>query len=371
MRTHLMVFGVSRLQEVVDKGNPWYVQAYEEGFDRVTFAYPLGKPVSLRQGQTELVSLGTGNYWGDWLLAPWRLYKIAQEIKPTTYMTADQWYAWWLGLLLRWRLGARIVLMPVAIPEQLYADRGVTVSGWPYWVDRLLQRLSFATSSRVWTAKAFGGFVAWLSADPRARHKLVVTESIVEALPSWFIRSLQPGLHDVGEAFQIVYVGRLHPEKLVDHLIRMMAHLPDAYELTLVGDGPARAALETLANDLGVAPRIQFKGAQPTESVAAYLAMSDVFASTLTGSSLREAALLGLPIVAYDRDWVHGLLEHEETALLCQSGDVAGLARAVARLKDDRPLAARLSTNARLLAEDLWTLKNVRASLHQVAARAA
>jgi len=368
--THIFVFGVGRLEDVIAKGNPWYVRAYEEGFERVTFAYPIGKHEPQHQGRTWLISLGTGRQ-RDWLFAPWRLYKLAKELKPTTYMTADQWYAWWTGLLLRWLLGAKVVLLPVSMPDQLYADHGATITGYPYFIDRLLQRLSFATSSYVWTSAAFGSFVEWLSNDRRAKDKLIITPSLAEAQLTEPFRALKPVKRDRGEKFRIIYVGRLHPEKLVDHLIRMFALLlPKDYELVIVGDGSARGDLEALATKLNVRDRVEFKGALPNDQIPAILQSCDVFASTLTGSSLREAALAGLPIVVYDRDWVHGLFVHEENALLCPSGGLAQMARNIERLRADPELADRLATNARQLAEELWTMKNVRASLIQMATTA-
>jgi glycosyltransferase involved in cell wall biosynthesis len=48
---------------------------------------------------------------------------------------------------------------------------------------------------------------------------------------------------------KIIYVGRLHKEKLVDDLMKMMAHLArDGFgsrrvQLVLLGDGPEREAI--------------------------------------------------------------------------------------------------------------------------------
>jgi len=51
---------------------------------------------------------------------------------------------------------------------------------------------------------------------------------------------------------------------------------------------------------------------------------------------------------------------NEETALLCRSSDIKAMADAICRLKDDEELSEVLSKDARELAEDLWTMKNVR-----------
>ncbi len=58
-----------------------------------------------------------------------------------------------------------------------------------------------------------------------------------------------------GERFRIVCVGRLNDDKNPDNIIRAVARMPDA-ELTIVGDGPLRPELETLAASLGAAERV-------------------------------------------------------------------------------------------------------------------
>ena len=62
-----------------------------------------------------------------------------------------------------------------------------------------------------------------------------------------------------------VYVGRLHPVKAVDTLIRALACTPaDALHLVIVGDGTERSSLEHLARDLGVEGRVRLRGCQPS-----------------------------------------------------------------------------------------------------------
>jgi glycosyltransferase involved in cell wall biosynthesis len=92
-------------------------------------------------------------------------------------------------------------------------------------------------------------------------------------------------------------VGRLAPDKRIDLLIRAVAEVPDAM-LLLAGDGPARAALERLAEIEGVAGRVRFAGAvtHPRETLCAL----DVFASpgqSGFGLATLEAVAAGLPTV--------------------------------------------------------------------------
>jgi glycosyltransferase involved in cell wall biosynthesis len=91
-------------------------------------------------------------------------------------------------------------------------------------------------------------------------------------------------------------VGQLVPGKRFDRLIRAVGEAPGA-TLLLVGDGPARAALESLAMIEGVADRVVFAGA--VGHVREMLCAMDVFASPseqdALGLVVLEALAAGLP----------------------------------------------------------------------------
>jgi glycosyltransferase involved in cell wall biosynthesis len=91
-------------------------------------------------------------------------------------------------------------------------------------------------------------------------------------------------------------VGPLVPGKRFDRLIRAVGEAPGA-TLLLVGDGPARPALERLATIEGVAERVVFAGAVP--HVREMLCAMDIFASPSdrdgAGLVVLEALAAGLP----------------------------------------------------------------------------
>ncbi len=93
-------------------------------------------------------------------------------------------------------------------------------------------------------------------------------------------------------------VGRLAHGRGFDHLIRAVGEVPGA-TLLLVGDGPARVALERLAVIEGVAERVRFAGA--VCHVREMLCAMDVFASPggpeTAGLVALEALAAGLPTV--------------------------------------------------------------------------
>lgn len=95
-------------------------------------------------------------------------------------------------------------------------------------------------------------------------------------------------------------VGRLHPDKRWDLLIRALADdLGPHRRILLVGSGQEERALSALAASLGVAPWVHLVGNHP--DVGAVLAAMDVVVSTSLqetfGLAMVEAAVAGRPVV--------------------------------------------------------------------------
>lgn len=78
--------------------------------------------------------------------------------------------------------------------------------------------------------------------------------------------------------FIVGYIGRLAPEKGLDTLVQAVAQAQARPHLLLVGSGPEKAALQALADRLGVASRCRFIEAVPYEDVADYMNLLDLLA---------------------------------------------------------------------------------------------
>jgi glycosyltransferase involved in cell wall biosynthesis len=373
----LMILTPVQLNDMLKKGNVWYVRHYESYFDKVYVIYFLGYPhARIIQGNTTLISFGTGKRKIDLIKSPYRLFKYAKKINPTHYLTADLVFSWWTTLIMKLLLRAKIYLMPVCMPEQIYKVSAKSMSNLPIWLERLFTTLSFISADKVLTGMSFGSFSGWLKGHRLAQKKLTIIEVLVESIPSAeFFKNLQIQKDSFrlnshkSKTFSLVYVGRLHREKLVDDLIRMMSVLKSfskasfTVTLKLIGDGPERSRLEQLAQELRVRDLIIFSGYIANERLPAILLESNVFVSPLTGSSLREAALCGLPIIAYDMDWVSGFFKHEENILLVPPRNFEEMARHVIRLKEDEKLRKKLSQNAAELAQRYWSFEGLQESL--------
>ena len=154
-----------------------------------------------------------------------------------------------------------------------------------------------------------------------------------------------------------LYVGRLAPEKNLPLLLRAfeaMATLEPRVRLVLVGDGPARAALE--ANQ----PRHIFAGMRTGEDLARHYASADVFLfPSLTetfGNVTVEALASGLAVVAYDYAAAAELICDGENGLLAPIGDAEAFVAAARRSIEDRPRRAVQRVHARESVERLdWS----------------
>lgn len=101
-------------------------------------------------------------------------------------------------------------------------------------------------------------------------------------------------------------VSRLGREKNLETLLRCMVLLKEqigaVFRLAVLGEGPQRAALETLRDCLGLREEVTFCGAAENSSLASYHRASDVFVFTSRTETqsivLLEAMAAGCPVVA-------------------------------------------------------------------------
>jgi sugar transferase (PEP-CTERM/EpsH1 system associated) len=158
-------------------------------------------------------------------------------------------------------------------------------------------------------------------------------------------------------------VGRLQPVKnqplLAHAFVRALADNPalrSRMRLVIVGDGPARAEIESILGRAGVAGLAWLPGAR--DDVADVLPMLDVYAlpSLAEGISktILEAMATGLPVIATDVGGNAELVESGMTGRVIPSNDVAALADALAQYADAPESSRRAGLAGRARAERLY-----------------
>lgn len=146
----------------------------------------------------------------------------------------------------------------------------------------------------------------------------------------------------------------------VDILIRAFAQAlsalrPDPLEkslqLQIIGEGPQRGSLESLAEQLGVRERIEFVGWIPHHELPAYYRRMDVFVAPSRresfGVAALEAAACGVPVVATAVGGLPEVVLHGETGLLVEAENPAKMTEALVELLNSRDLRSALGATGR------------------------
>src|SRR5438874_2605511 len=103
----LLNFSITKLEDMIGKGNVWYTLHYRNYFDKYVVAYLIGhSPLPLERNGVHLISVGTGNPLTDVFLAPWRVYRLSTRFHATHFVSADLILAWWHSWLVRLLHGA-------------------------------------------------------------------------------------------------------------------------------------------------------------------------------------------------------------------------------------------------------------------------
>jgi glycosyltransferase involved in cell wall biosynthesis len=98
----------------------------------------------------------------------------------------------------------------------------------------------------------------------------------------------------------ILFVGRLQARKRIDYLLRAAAELKNI-RLIIVGEGPERESLESLAGE--IYPSAEFAGAKHEDELKAYFEEADLFVLPGTGGlAVQEAMSYGLPVIVAQGD---------------------------------------------------------------------
>ena len=152
----------------------------------------------------------------------------------------------------------------------------------------------------------------------------------------------------------IGFVGFIRDWHGLDQLIEGLAHNrgETPVRLIVVGDGPARAALQQQAAALGVGDLVEFAGLQPRAAVQGLIQRFDIavqpsvvpYASPL---KIFEYMACGRAIVAPDQPNIREILSDGKNALLFDPGQPGALWRAIRRLADDCRLREELGSAAR------------------------
>ena len=273
------------------------------------------------------------------------------------------------GVLAAKRLGKPLVLeVNSPMVEELERTRGLSFPG----LARRTERGVFRGADRVCVVTGvLRDRLADLGVAP---ERMVVTPNGVDLERYAYSdraaarASARAELGLAGERVVLGFVGYYRAWHRLDLAIDALRapELRDAL-LVLIGEGPARAELETRAEAAGVRDRVVFAGPRPHDAIPTLLPAFDValvpainpYASPL---KLFEYMAARLPCIAPDQPNLREVLAGDANALLIPPGDGSALLAAAARLAVDPALRERLGEAARrtVLERDLTWRGNAR-----------
>ncbi|MFV2070018.1 MAG: glycosyltransferase, partial [Pirellulales bacterium] len=176
---------------------------------------------------------------------------------------------------------------------------------------------------------------------------------------------------------------RLVPKKGLDVLLRAMAQLIRAdstLRLEVVGEGPEKDALRTLASELQLDGRVAWHGAQDNHTVSGMMGRATLFVLPCRVDAagdrdgipvvLIEAMACGRCVVTGDLVTIRELVIHDQTGWLVAPGDVDALAHGLAVLLREPERRRRLSQAGRRHVEQAFSLTRNVARLQEAFRRA-
>lgn len=242
--------------------------------------------------------------------------------------------------------------------------RGRKVIGWGLGSPPLSGPLAgFRQKSRISFLSKFDALLAYSQrgADEYAalgfpREKIFVAHNSVSPKPITNYQSpitdLQLSISDY-PAPSILFVGRLQARKRVDHLLRACAEMESKPRLIIIGDGPERAALETLAKE--VYPAAEFVGAKHGAESQPYFAEADLFVLPGTGGlAIQEAMSYGLPVIVAKGDGTQDDLVRDGNGWQINPDDYGALVAAMKNALSDMARLKKMGAESfRIVSEEI------------------
>jgi glycosyltransferase involved in cell wall biosynthesis len=202
----------------------------------------------------------------------------------------------------------------------------------------------------------------------RARRTIAVSEAVRQAtmadglLPIEAIDVVHNGVADrppagprPGPEAGVLYVGRLAPDKSVDHLIRAVAEARTQPSLRIAGTGPDAARLKALAAVL-LPGRHEFAGfSNSPEDLYEGCAVVAIPGVEGFGLVAVEAMRAGRVVIGTTAGALPEIVVDGETGLLARPGDVGDLASKLDRVLTDRSAAAEMEQRGRRRFEACFT----------------
>jgi glycogen(starch) synthase len=164
------------------------------------------------------------------------------------------------------------------------------------------------------------------------------------------------------ETPRLLCLGRLAVQKGFDQALTALALIVDRFpniRLIIAGDGPERPALEQQVKDLGLSEVVAFTGWIAPNKVLALINTASIviMPSRWEGhpSVALQAGIMARPVVATRVGGLQEIVVHQQTGLLVEKEDSAGLANAIAFLLEHPEMVTRMGQAARQRVQEVFS----------------
>ncbi len=284
----------------------------------------------------------------------WRLTRLMRERRMDAVVTVGTG-----GDKMFWgRLAAWLAGVPV-ICSSLHS------TGLPDHVELLNRLLAPITDGFIAVAEPHGRYLAEHEGCPEAKVCVIPNGVDIERFhPRWPEARLQKELGLPPNRPTVGIIAALRPEKNHEMFLRVASLVQPkipAAQFLIIGDGPERAKLESLAQGLGIAESVRFLGTR--SDVPELLSLIDVVLLTSHMEAnpicLLEAMASEKPVVATCVGSVTETVLNERTGYLVPPGDARSMADRVIALLRNRPAADRLGRAGREHVIAHWSIERM------------
>jgi glycosyltransferase involved in cell wall biosynthesis len=155
----------------------------------------------------------------------------------------------------------------------------------------------------------------------------------------------------------MLFVARLAPEKrpldCID-IFERTASVVDDVHLVIIGEGPLMPSVKERQKSSVYADRIHVLGALPNAEVMEWTRGASIGLELYSGSSLVEKMSCGIPVVAYDIEWMSEVVIDGYTGHTADFLDFGGMAAHCVKILRNPIAAAKMADRSRELAEVLF-----------------
>lgn len=238
---------------------------------------------------------------------------------------------------------------------------GFTGGSWRNQINEKLQLLAVRRSAAAIAVSR--PLVDRLAAEGVPRERIHLVPNAIASASSLSRLEARRRLDLSTDGFVVGWVGRLSPEKGPDVMLHALALSAPDCQLSVIGEGPERDSLRSLAEQSGIASRVVFHG--EVASAASVMSAFDaiVISSRTEGTpiTLLEAMSLGVPVIATNVGGIPDVVTDAE-AVLVEAENPRAIANAITEVRSNlvatrnRAEAARSRVHSRYGVQRWMTL---------------